>query len=105
MHLFLLVKLVENSLDLVPEKHEVPEGYTLFDLDNFSEDVVIATAIRAIAESKIIHLEIHAIEGAKLGAVLKIMNKLIKFEGQFTLGFKGHHTQIEKMLKRLPTSQ
>ncbi|MEM6522695.1 MAG: hypothetical protein AAGF85_12760 [Bacteroidota bacterium] len=104
MDLILVITLIEDHLSLKPETHTVPHGATFFDIDNFSDDLVISTAIRAISESNSIRLEVRAMEGAKLGGVLKVINTLVKYSGDLKMSFSGSHLQLQKMLSRLPAS-
>lgn len=101
MNLLLGIKLVNDILRLTPESRNVPDGYTLFDLDNFSDGLVVSTALKAIEQSDEIHFEVSAEPESKLGPTLKVINALLKFKGPLKIVFKGEHQQLEKMLKQL----
>ncbi|MEM1405190.1 MAG: hypothetical protein AAGG59_00335 [Bacteroidota bacterium] len=104
MKLFLTLTFVENNLDIRPKAGDAPDGYIPFDLDNFSDSLVVATAIKAIEQSDIVHVQIEAKEGAKLGGVLKVFNLLLKSRRDVRIHFNGSHRQIENMIKRFPNS-
>ncbi|MEM7108633.1 MAG: hypothetical protein AAF519_10445 [Bacteroidota bacterium] len=105
INLYLIVNLIEDPIGFTVHSPNKPDGFTLYDLDNYSDGLVISTALRAISESQSIKLEIRAVDGVKLGAVLKIFNALIKYKGDLQVSFTGNHSQVEKMLRRLPISQ
>lgn len=102
MRLFLSILFIKGPQEFVPYNTDTPEGYALCDLDNFSDDMVVSTALRAIQESDVIHLRVRAKHGAKLGGILKIFNALVKFKGDLKVSFEGSNERIESMLKRLP---
>ena len=52
-------------------------------------------------QSDSIRLQIKAVEGVKLGGVLKVFNTLVKYKGKLAVKFEGSHKQLEKMLLRL----
>ncbi|MGD1958440.1 MAG: hypothetical protein ACFB2Y_06270 [Fulvivirga sp.] len=104
MKLFLTLTLVENNLDIKPKAGGAPDSYVPFDLDNFSDSLVVATALKAIEQSDVVHVQIEAKEGVKLGGVLKVFNLLLKFKGDVSVHFNGSHRQIENMTKRFPKS-
>lgn len=100
MYLLLVIKLVKDALELTPELWKVPEGYTLFDIDNFSDSLVVSTALRAIQESEQVRVKIYAEEDAQLGATLKILTALLRYKGKLEVIVTGKHEQLERMVKK-----
>ncbi|MEM9856498.1 MAG: hypothetical protein AAF843_04055 [Bacteroidota bacterium] len=105
MKLCLYVTLAKSYLDVLPHQESISHDITYFDLDNFSDDLVISTVIKALSKFDSIHLVIKAVEGVKLGGVLKMFNALISYDGALSVSVEGKHKVIENMIKRLPVSQ
>ncbi len=48
MNLFLTLYLIQDKHQFIPGVIQSPVGYTAFNLDNFSEDLVVNTAVKAV---------------------------------------------------------
>ncbi len=105
MNFFLTLHLVKDKYQLIPHNVDFPEGYAHFDLDNFSDDLVVATAIKAVQCARTIVVLIQARSEAPLGIVIKLLNALVKSPVELTVIFNGDHSQLEKMLPRLKAAK
>ena len=98
MHLFLSLHIVEDPLTLT---YNPPlEGpIHSFDLDNYSDDLVTGTAVKAIEQAERIAILIttHS-DISKLGNMLKLLNKLSRIKKPKLFIHNGTHPVVNKML-------
>ena len=81
-------------------KTHLPDFYW-YDLDNFSEGVVVDYALQMLQQAQNILLIIKAEPNSPLGGILKIIPQLHRSKSQIKVIFQGDHAQLQKMLKPL----
>ena len=99
MNLLLTLHLLEDRLAF-PQGSFSSEGVPSFDIDNFSDDLTVGTAIKAIQQSGKVAVLINADFHGSLGAILKVLNTLARVKNPVLLIHNGGHPIIQNMLKR-----
>ena len=104
MNLFLTLHLQQDPLAFAPYSWEI-EGVSSFDIDNFSDDLVVGTAIKALQQAGKIVVLIEARDHGSLGAVLKVFNALVRIEVPVLFIHNGSHPVLQNMLNRFDSRQ
>ena len=104
MNLFLTLHLQEDPLAFVPSSWD-SEGVSSFDIDNFSDDLVVGTAIKALQQAEKIVVLVEARDHGALGAVLKVFNALTRIEVPILFIHNGGHPVLQNMLNRFDTHE
>lgn len=99
MHLYLHIRISSEKLHFAPPLVNV-HGVDTYDLDNFSEAVVINTCIQAIERTSKLFVVIEAKENIGLGGIGKILNKIAQLKIPYQITYHGNHSMLNKMLTR-----
>ncbi|UII33535.1 hypothetical protein LVD17_06825 [Fulvivirga ulvae] len=103
MHLYLHIRIIKDQFnfknDTIDKVRSWLPHVSLFDVDNYSDNTTIQTAIRAMEMADKIFIQIEAEQGPEPGGVLKILNTAMR-KSSAVIDYRGSHAVMDKIMIR-----
>ncbi|ELR72182.1 hypothetical protein C900_01736 [Fulvivirga imtechensis AK7] len=102
MRLFLYIHITKEkfhfSSDLPVLIRSLAPDVTFFDVDNYSDNVTVDTALKAIRESTKTFIFIEAEPGPEPGKLLHLISKITKLKCPVVIFYQGAHEMLDKLM-------